>query len=117
MEAPPMRIFVTGATGFIGSATVQDLLDAGHEVVGLARSDEAAAALARAGAEVHRGSLEDLDSLRRGAAAADGVIHTAFIHDFSQMDNAGRVDHDAVEAFGAELEGSDRPLAIASGIA
>lgn len=112
-----MRVFVTGATGFIGSATVADLLDAGHEVVGLARSDESAATLASAGAEVHRGDLSDLDGLRAAAAAADGVIHTAYIHDFSQMENAARTDLAAIEAIGAELADSDRPLIISSGTA
>src|ERR1700712_1847125 len=111
-----MRVFVTGAAGFIGSAVVSELLGNGHEVLGLARSDANATALAAAGAEVHRGDLNDPASLRAGAAQADGVIHLAYHHDFSDMVGAAALDLAAIQAFGDELEGTDKPLVIASGL-
>jgi nucleoside-diphosphate-sugar epimerase len=111
-----VRIFVTGASGWIGSAVVPELLDAGHQVLGLARSDSAAARVAGLGADVQRGDLNDLDSLRAGAAAADGVVHLGYSHDFTRMEEAARMDLAAITTIGAQLAGTGGPFVVASGV-
>ena len=111
-----MRVFVTGAAGFIGSGVVPDLIAAGHTVTGLARSDANIETLKRMGADVLRGSLEDIDSLKRGAAEADGVIHLAFIHDFAKFAENGQIDKRAIEAMGETLAGTNKPLVVTSGV-
>ncbi|HQT63861.1 MAG: NAD-dependent dehydratase [Acidocella sp. 20-57-95] len=110
-----MRVFITGASGFIGAAITKELIAHGYEVLGLARSDDNANALEALGAKVHRGSLEDLDSLRRGAKETDGTIHLAFIHDFAKFAESGQIDKHAIDAMGSALAGSDKPFIVTSG--
>jgi nucleoside-diphosphate-sugar epimerase len=110
-----MRVFITGAAGFIGTATTKELIANGHQVVGLARSDANAEALKKLGAQVHRGSLEDLQSLKSGAKETDGTIHCAFIHDFTKFAENGQIDKRAIEAMGDVLEGTNKPLIVTSG--
>jgi nucleoside-diphosphate-sugar epimerase len=110
-----MRVFVTGASGWIGSAVVPELIGAGHQVLGLARSDSSAAAVAALGAEALRGDLADLDALRAGATGADAVVHLAYVHDFAHMEESVQIDARAIEALAAALEGTGKPLVAASG--
>lgn len=111
-----MKVFVTGASGFIGSAVVNELISAGHQVIGLARTEESAKQISDAGAEVLLGTLEDLEILKQGASQADGVIHTAFIHDFTQYLKAGEVDRTAINSMGEVLAGTGKPIVVTSGM-